>query len=183
MNYESVISFYDEKVKGLNSLFENRGQGAVRSATGKLFETLAEIIITEIDPSLKCKHNDYLTKHSKSGKYKLEKLQVDLHVYRDDELLFILESKTYLDACYLKRAVEDFREIRDIVGEVPAIIFSGQNAVGYNTYGYYNEEYDFETFYINLTKSRSSEKPLYKTRDPLDKVELEIFVDHVRSII
>ena len=52
-----------------------------------------------------------------------------------------------------------------------------------NTYGYYNEEYDFETFYINLTKSRSSENPLYKTRDPLDKVELERFVDHVRSII
>lgn len=180
---QDVMDYYDEEVTSLVHLREEYGQGAVRNAIGQLFQDIAEKLILSVDDTLVCKHNDYLTKYSPSGKYKVDNVQVDLHVYRGDKLLFILESKTYLDACFLKRAVEDFREIREIVGDVPAIIWSGQNAVGENTSGYYNEVCEFETFFCNVTKKRDSKNPIYKVRDSLDENELKRFVTHVRDII
>ena len=180
---KNIINFYNKKVRTLKSLRESSGQGAVRDAIGQLYQGIAEKLILSVDPTLACKHNDFLTKYSPSGKYKIENVQVDLHVYRDEKLLFILESKTYLDACYLKRAVEDFKEIRGIVGNVPAIIWSGQNAIADNTFGYLNECCDFETFYCNVTKKRSSSKAIYKSCDPLDVNVLEDFQTYVASII
>ena len=180
---QSIIDFYNKEVGSLYSLMESAGQGAVRNAIGQIYQDVAEKLILFVDPNLKCKHNDFLTKYSPSGKYKVDNLQVDLHVYRDEELLFILESKTYLDVCYLKRAVEDFNEIRNIVGNVPAILWSGQNALSDNAFGYYNECYDFETFYCNVTKKRNSSRPIYKTCDPLDVDVLERFKKYVTSII
>lgn len=180
---QGVVDFYNKEVSSLSSLMESDGQGAVRNAIGQLYQDVAEKLILSVDPNLMCKHNDFLTKYSPSGKYKVENLQVDLHVYRDEELLFILESKTYLDVCYLKRAVEDFNEIREVVGNVPAIIWSGQNALSEDSFGYYDECYDFETFYCNVTKKRNSSRPIYKTCDPLDVNVLEKFKDYVASII
>jgi len=178
-----IIEWYNNEVSTLASLRESDGQGAVRDGIGKIYETLAQKLINDVDPTLECKHNDYLTKYSKSGKYKVDNVQVDLHVYRGEELLFILESKTYLDACFLKRAVEDFREIRGIVGDVPAILFAGQDAVSENTFGFYDEECEFETFFVNTTKKRSSARPIFKTRDPLDEEVLINFKNHVAKLV
>tara|TARA_R110002096_G_scaffold224498_2_gene413817 strand:- start:77 stop:622 length:546 start_codon:yes stop_codon:yes gene_type:complete len=180
---ENIIDFYNKEVSSLSYLRESSGQGAVRNAIGDIYQELAKKLILSVDPNLTCKHNDFLTKYSPSGKYKVDNLQVDLHVYRDEKLLFILESKTYLDVCYLKRAVEDFNEIREIVGNVPAIIWSGQNALADNAFGYYNECYDFETFYCNVMKKRNSSRPIYKTCDPLDVNVLGEFKEYVASII
>ena len=180
---KNIIEFYNKEVGKLSVLRESDGQGAVRNAIGQIYQDVAEKLILSVDSSLVCKHNDYLTKLSPSGQFKVDNLQVDLHVYRGDKLLFLLESKTYLDVCYLKRAVEDFNEIREIVGNIPAIIWSGQNAVADNAFGYYNEIYNFETFYCNVTKKRSSSRPIYKSCDPLDVHVLESFKEYVSSII
>ena len=180
---KDIIDFYNKNVSGLFDLWESNGQGAVRNAIGQIYQDVAEKLILSVDPNLICKHNDFLTKYSPSRKYKVDNLQVDLHVYRDEKLLFILESKTYLDVCYLKRAVEDFNEIKEVVGNVPAIIWSGQNALADNAFGYYDECYDFETFYCNVTKKRNSCRPIYKTCDPLDVTVLGDFKDYVASII
>lgn len=183
MNINEIKEYYNTEVEKLAALKESDGEGAVRGATGRLYQDIAELLILSVDPSLKCKHNDFLIKYSKSGKYKVKNIQVDLHVYREDTMLFILESKTYLDSCYLKRSIADFREVREIVGDVPAILWSGQNAVSDETFGFWNEECDFETFYCNSTKKRVATLPTYKTCDPLDIVVLEKFVKYVRSII
>ena len=45
-------------------------------------------------------------------------LQVDWHVYSNNSMKKAIESKTYLDACYLKRAILDFIEL-DQSPEVP----------------------------------------------------------------
>ena len=180
---ENIIDFYNKEVSSLSYLRESGGQGAVRNAIGEIYQELAKKLILSVDPNLTCKHNDFLTKYSPSGKYKVHNLQVDLHVYRDEKLLFILESKTYLDVCYLKRAVEDFNEIKEVAGNVPAILWSGQNALADNSFGYYDECYDFETFFCNVTKKRNSNNPIYKTCDPLDEKELRRFCDYVKKII
>lgn len=180
---KDIINYYDTEVKKLGSLYKKKGQGAVRAKIGQIFQDIAEQLILYVDPGLTCKHNDYLTKISPTGKFKVMNLQVDLHIYRGEKLLFILESKTYLDASYLKRALEDFREIREIVDDIPAIIWAGQESVSKDAFGYYNEIYDFETFFCNITKKRKSKNPIYKTCDPLDKKELRRFCNYVREII
>jgi len=180
---KDIINYYNTEVKKLGSLYKKKGQGAVRGKIGQLFQDVAEKLILSVDPNLICKHNDFLTKYSPSQKYKVDNLQVDLHVYRDEKLLFILESKTYLDVCYLKRAVEDFNEIKEVAGNVPAILWSGQNALADNSFGYYDECYDFETFFCNVTKKRNSNNPIYKTCDPLDEKELRRFCNYVKKII
>ena len=183
LDVKNIIGFYNNEVSTLNEEYESKGQGAVRDLTGKLYENLCNKILKEIDPKLSIRKNDYLTLPSKSGKYKLNNIQVDWHVYKDDELILIIECKTYLDVCYLKRAIDDFETIRKIKRNVPAVIFAGQNAIGKNAWGYYKEEYEFETFFISTTKKRSSKKPLYKTKDPLDIIEIKRFAEYVSKII
>jgi hypothetical protein len=184
MSYiNNVVDFYNKGVVLLNEEYKKNGQGAVRDAVGKLYETLCYNILQEIDPSLKVLKNDYLTLYSKSGNNKLDNIQVDWHVYKKDKLILIIECKTYLDVCYLKRAIDDFETIRKIKKNVPAIVFAGQDAVGKDTWNYYNEEYEFETFFLNMTKKRSSSKPIFKTCDPLDETEIKRFVKYVSKII
>jgi hypothetical protein len=178
-----AIKYYNKHVAVLNEIYLKEGQGAVRSSVGELYEGLCFQILNKIDPSLKILKNDYLTLRSKCQKYKLDNIQVDWHVYKDNKLILIIECKTYLDVCYLKRAIDDFETIRKIKKNVPAIVFAGQNAVGKNAWGFYKEEYDFESFFVNTTKNRNSSKPIYKTCDPLDVEEIGRFENYVRKII
>ena len=97
---KDILDYYNKEVGKLSVLRESDGQGAVRNAIGQIYQDVAEKLILSVDSSLVCKHNDYLTKLSPSGQFKVDNLQVDLHVYRGDKLLFLLESKTYLDVCY-----------------------------------------------------------------------------------
>ena len=180
---DNIIEYYNTEVAKLKEKRLTEGQGAVRDGIGNIYQNVAQMLIESVDPTLVCKHNDYLTKYSPSGKFKVDNIQVDLHVYKDDKLIFILESKTYLDACFLKRAVEDFREIRGIVGDIPAIIWAGQNAVAPNTFGYYDEICEFETFFCNQTKKRDSKNPIYKTCDPLDENVLKKFKKCIDNIL
>ena len=50
-----------------------------------------------------------------------------------------------------------------------------------NAWGYYNEMYDFETFVVNQTKKKQ-QNPIYKTKDNLDLVEVNNFVNHVKGL-
>ena len=178
-----MVDFYNEGVSLLYNQYKKEGQGSVRGAVGRLYENLCYNIIKEVDPSLTILKNDYLTLHSKSGQFKLDKIQVDWHVYRGSELLLIVECKTYLDLCYLKRAIDDFETIRKIKGNVPAIVFSGQDGVSDDAWGFYRDEYEFEPFFVNVTKKRDCKKPIFKTRDPLDVKEVERFAENVRKIV
>lgn len=175
-----IVDYYNLEVKMISKNYKKLGQGAVRDLMGKLYQRVCEMIIKSVDPSLEIKSNDYLTLHSKSKKYKLDNIQVDWHVYRKDTLVLIIECKTYLDVCYLKRAIEDFETIRKVQRNVPAVIFSGQNAVGQNAWDFYNDEYRFDCFFIN-TEKRRSKNPVYKSCDPLDTEEIRRFAEYVRK--
>jgi len=182
-NINLISEYYQQKVSKSFASHEQNGQGSTRDFMGNLYETLAKKVILSVDPTLEVRKNDYLTIYSKSGKYKIDNVQVDWHVYKNNELVFIVECKTYLDVCYLKRAIEDFETIKKCKKNVPSIIFTGQIAVGQNAWGFYNEEYEFETFIVNKTKKRNANKPIYKTCDPLDIQELRKFAEYVNKII
>jgi hypothetical protein len=184
LNELNIINeFYDYEVSKLLKDYEKNGQGSTRGTIGNLYETLAKKIILSIDPTLDVRKNDFLTIYSKSGKYKIDNVQVDWHVYKNNKLMFIVECKTYLDICYLKRTVEDFETIRKSKGDIPSIIFTGQKAIGKNAWGFYNEEYEFQTFVVNQTKQRNPNKPVYKTCDRLDVEELKKFAEYISKII
>ena len=69
-----------------------------------------------------------------------------------------IESKTYLDACYLKRAILDFIELDqspDVPDNVEYAIFAGQNACGDAPFAYYPAFFkkitgkDVKIFFVN----------------------------------
>ena len=178
---EDICDYYD---KGLSYIDEyTYGSGELSSAMGLLYQNTAIYAIRKINPHAVCKHNDYITKWSKSGRYYNDRLQVDLHVYLKGELKFLLESKTYFDSSHIKRTIVDFNEIRSVVGNIPAIVWSGQNAMSRNAEGYFREDCDFDYYVINQTKKRNSSYPPHRTKDPLDKNVIMSFLCRVNQIL
>ena len=72
----------------------------------------------------------------------------------------LIESKTYLDACYLKRAILDFIELDqspDVPDDAEYAIFAGQNACGNAAFSYYQHYFkkftgkEVKIFFVNPT--------------------------------
>ena len=104
----SIIEQYNKEVDALPEI-HSRGGGAARNASGLVYENLIKrtCILSNLDP----KKNDYFRTKEINGK-SLRTLQVDWHVYNDGRLTKLVESKTYLDRCYLERAVTDFIKLK-----------------------------------------------------------------------
>lgn len=180
---EYIKDFYTSEVKKLSEIYLSEGEGSTRNETGILFQNLFFEIAKKVEPKLVLKQNDFLTVHSKSGKYTLSNIQVDWHGYMHDEMVFVCECKAHLDRPFLSRAVTDISNIRKAHSNIPAIIFCGQSHISYDSLNYYKEECDFEYFFVNQEKTRSSDRPLYKTQDPLDMDEIENVYNHIKFLI
>lgn len=180
----SVIEHYTNTVAPLAETYRTTANagGKMRGSVGKLYEDVAQGIVYSVDPSLVVKHNDYILIESRGGQY-YKKVQVDLHVYKDDELVCIIECKTYLDSSMLDRACSEFDKIRRVYPNVPAAVFTGQFDVKEETYSWFKDECEFETFVVNETKQRDSNNPIYKTCDPLDYTVMQEFADWVRTAV
>ena len=116
------------------------------------------------------------------------KKQVDLHVYLRDELVLIIECKTYLDNSMLDRAISNFKLIRRHVKlttdkVLPAVVFTGQKCINDETFMFNKEEEPFDQFVVNSTPNRNSKLPLHKTLDPLNVNMLTQFADYVYNIV
>lgn len=179
---DHINNFYTSSIKKLNALYEEHGEGQTRKETGNIFQDLFFELTKTANSKLVLKKNDFLTIHSKTGKYKLSNIQVDWHVYLEDKLLFVCECKAHLDRCFLSRAVSDIKDIRKIHSDVPAIIFCGQRHISEDALNYYKEECQFESFFVNVDKRRSSKTPLYKTHNDLDIHEIECVYNHIKSL-
>ena len=188
-DFTDVISYYNDELVKAGKVYNsgtNQG-GKVRGINGKLYETIAMMICMLVNKNLVIKHNDYINIASRSGVYFIKK-QVDLHVYLRDELVLIIECKTYLDKSMLIRAVDEFKNIRKdhaITSDkvLPSVIFTGQFDVNKNTFGFFNSTNSFDTFVVNSTRKRNSKLPLHKTLDPLDVNRLQQFADYVYNIV
>ena len=51
---------------------------------GDLYEDVAQAVIYAVDPTVVCKHNDYIMIESRGGKH-YKRTQVDIHAYKDGE--------------------------------------------------------------------------------------------------
>jgi hypothetical protein len=81
-----------------------------------------------------------------------------------------IESKAYLDACYLKRAIMDFIELDnspEVPDNVEYAIVAGQNACGKEAFAYYQAFFTkitgkkVQIFFLNPQRKRSSSRAIY----------------------
>ena len=95
---------YNQDVNELPKLHRDHGGGMARNGSGLVYENLIKRTCSALE--LDAKKNDYKRTEEVNG-HCLKNLQVDWHVYKNNKMVKAIESKTYLDACYLKRAVMD----------------------------------------------------------------------------
>ena len=176
MNQPFIIESYYKELDELPSIHQSGGGGDARNASGLLYENLIKRICDWL--GLDAKKNDYVKTEEVNG-YCLKNLQVDWHVYKNNKMVKAIESKTYLDACYLKRAVMDFIELEqspEVPDDVEYAVFAGQNACGKDAFAYYPAFFkkitgkEVKIFFVNPNRKRSSSRPIYdeKYRNDFD---------------
>lgn len=189
MKFQSVFENYQNRVDNLYNIYKTDGARKCANETGAVFENFVDDIVTQIS-HLKSLKNDYLTVEC-DGEV-MENVQVDRHIRRviDNIIRGVIESKTYLDACYCKRAVIDFIEIAEspeVSDDVEFVIVTGQLTIAKKTFDYYqafckkHTGRNFKVFVVNEKKTRNSKKPLYKEKFPLDCKVVQEFYDYVAS--
>ena len=163
----SIIEQYNKEVDALPEIHSTGGGGNARNASGLVYENLIKRTCDSL--GLDAKKNDYVKTEEVNG-YCLSNLQVDWHVYSNNSMKKAIESKTYLDACYLKRAILDFIELDqspEVPDDVEYAIFAGQNACGDAAFAYYPAFFkkitgkDVKIFFVNPQRKRSSKRAIY----------------------
>lgn len=166
-NLNLIIDAYNAEVEDLPRLHFTGGGGKARNASGVIFENFIQRICA--DNNLEAKKNDYKRTIEIDGVC-LKNLQVDKHIYRNGVMVKAVESKCYLDACYLKRAVLDFIELDsspDVPDNVEYAIFAGQECVSKDSFEYYCAYFKKMTgkavnvFIANKHKKRNATRAIY----------------------
>ena len=191
MTLTAIAERYETEVDKLPQTHFELGGGAARSESGLVYENLIERICAALD--LDARKNDYKKTEEVNGTC-LKNLQVDKHIYRNGLMVKAVESKTYLDACYLKRAVMDFIELEqspEVPDNVDYAIFAGQNACGKDAFAYYQAFFkkitgkEVKIFFVNPSRKRSSSRPIYKEEYredfKLDKVVYNEFIEWLKK--
>ena len=164
---EPIVELYNKEVDAHPEIHSTGGGGNARNASGLVYENLIKRTCDRL--GLDAKKNDYVKTEEVNG-YCLSNLQVDWHVYSDNKMKKAIESKTYLDACYLKRAILDFIELDqspEVPDDVEYAIFAGQNACGDAAFAYYPAFFkkitgkDVKIFFVNPQRKRSSKRAIY----------------------
>ena len=187
MNFSPITDRYETEVDKLPQTHFELGGGAARAASGLVYENLIERTCEEL--GLDARKNDYKRTEVVNGTC-LKNLQVDKHIYRNGVMLKAVEYKTYLDSCYLNRAVMDFIELEqspEVPDDVEYAIFAGQNAVGKDAFAYYPAYFKEKTgkevkiFFVNPSRKRSSSRSIYNEQYredfKLDTVVYNEFID------
>lgn len=164
---KEIIENYNDEVDGLSLLHKTKGGGAARSKSGLIFENFLEDMCKFF--GLVPKRNDYKKSEIIDG-VQLVNIQVDKHCYRNGVLVKLIESKCYLDACYLKRAVDDFIDLHnspDVPDSVEYAIVTGQRALGDKPLKYHSAKFkratgkNLKIFILNQHKQRNPKKSIY----------------------
>ena len=190
-NFDTIIEAYNAKVSDLPRLHKEDGGGKARNASGVIFEDFITHLCA--DNNLVAKKNDYKRTEEIDGA-SLKNLQVDKHIYVEGVLKKLVESKCYLDACYLKRAVIDFIELEaspDVPDDVEYAILAGQECVSQDSFQYYLAYFkkatgkDVNVFIVNQHKKRNAKRAIYMEQYnsdfQLDIAEVNKFVEWLQK--
>ena len=192
MTLTEAINNYNASLQATHRLFNQPDTGGERRGdAGLLFEKLATDLIACTDRTIS--EQKYVRSQVLNG-LSLGNLQVDRHIAHNGTLESLLECKTYLDACYLKRAVFDFNQIC-LSPDAPSIkklgILTGQISLARKTRIFTLDlarqltGIDVEIFVVNTGKRRTSTKqlgdPQFAANFQLNRAELQRFIDWVQA--
>ncbi len=112
--------------------------------------------------------------------------QVDIHIYKDNKFIAVIECKAYLDSCYYVRACDDFKLFKKFGYDVKNYIFSLENSIDENTKIFTDVVSDYvcdDIFYM-LEGKRTSTKPIYnkKYKKPVNKSNIIHFIKSLESL-
>lgn len=186
---DAIENYYTLLAQG-QELFDRPNTGGQRRAiAGRLFEQLASDLVACTDRSLS--KGRFIRSREIEG-ISLPRLQVDKHIEHNGAIESVCECKTYLDFCYYKRAISDFKEVLlspDTSDVVKLAVFTGQRSLDDNSLEFANALSRQETgvtpglFVVNTVKQRYSSKqlcdPQYASDFDLDVSELQRFIDWV----
>jgi hypothetical protein len=173
---------------------DNFNGGQMRNDRGEDIETFCKKVIqmfgdlykvnvyavkgTDDNKELVLNQNDQIIKKSH---------QVDIHIYKDNIFVAVIECKSYLDSCYYVRACDDFRLFKKFGYNIKNYIFSLENSIDENTKLFTDVVTDYvcnDIFYI-LDEKRSSAKPIYNTKykKSINKDKLLYFMKTIQTLL
>ena len=209
---ENTINDYNERVAQMHKM-DSAGEGAIRKESEKLMEHVLQTIVSQVSKEtgkkidMKRGNEDYFRRGVKdlNGNYVFDdEVQVDYNIYHEGKLIAVVEIKSNLDKCYLKRAVSDFEDISASLFEngknpsnVKYIIFSGQNAVADSSARYYKTRFfdytrrffgkkkggfSFDTFFL-VNGKRNFHLPIYKSGCGFNAMEGIRFASYLIKLV
>jgi len=113
--------------------------------------------------------------------------QVDIHIYKNDIFIAVIECKAYLDSCYYIRACDDFKLFKKFGYDIKKYIFTLEDSIKDKTKLFIDYETDNvcdDIFYM-LDGKRISTKPIYdkKHKKNINKDKLTYFIKSLQKLL
>lgn len=199
---DNIEIIFENFYKELNNIMDNWckcyeerfSEGKMRKNRGDDIEFFCKKIITMFNELYKV--NVYAVKGINDKKkllinYKDQTIkkdhQVDLHIYKDDKFIAVIECKAYLDSCYYVRAYDDFKLFKKFGYNIKTYIFSLENSIDENTKVFTDviTEYVCDDIFYILDGKRISNKPVYnkKYKKPINKEKLIYFIISMKKLL
>ena len=122
-----------------------------------------------------------------SGTKIKKKHQVDIHIYKNDIFIAVIECKAYLDSCYYTRACDDFKLFKKFGYDIKKYIFALEDSIKKETKIFTDYIFDNicdDIFYM-LDGKRTSNKPIYdkKHKKKINKEKLTYFIKSLQKLL
>jgi hypothetical protein len=154
-------------VKNIIQMFANLYNINVKAITGSTDKKILSLI----------KNNKIIKKEH----------QVDIHIYKNDIFIAVIECKSYLDSCYYVRSCDDFKLFKKFGYNIKNYIFSLENAIDEETkiFTDVNSDYICDDIFYMLDGKRISTKPIYdkKYKKNINKDKLKYFINILQNIL
>ena len=188
----------DELYKELNDIVEkwcnnyenNYSGGKMRQIRGADIEAFVQSCINKIrdkyDDTIRC-----ITGSADKKTLLLSDItkqhQVDIHIYKKDKFIAVIECKAYLDSCYYVRACDDFRLFKKCGYDVKSYIFTLENSIDKQTKDFTDADTNSvcdNVFYM-MDGKRSSTKPIYnkKYKKTVNRESLLCFIESLKNVL
>ena len=160
-----VENFLSEQYAIIRQLYTVNGNGGkIRDISGKITETLVEIIWNELAKKYPEKNAQIFIGSNKPYKIidpegNFIEESVDRHCYINNNLVLAIECKTYLDKCYMQRADSDFNLMKSYdKNNFKGIIVSIENSIADNSYNFFMNRGNIDKVYYLAIGKRNSAK-------------------------
>lgn len=160
----------------------NLPEGKMRARRGSdiekfVLETINKIgVLTNTNLYAKCGNED--TKRLEIGGT-FKNHQVDIHVYKNNEFVAVIECKSYLDSCYYSRACSDFKLFEKFGYNLKYYIFSLENSIKNETKIFTDiiNDYICDDIFFCVDGKRNYKNPLFKKKVSCNKGTIRSFVE------